>query len=167
MPRWTHVKPVYAKLGSVSHGTMRPEDLIPCLCEEYLALFARTGRRTVSPTVRRVRRIAKQFDRENTEYDFFTEGFLNESLEFLFDAMQEYAPPLASFGAHEGDGSDYGYWLADPDLTELAASCETPVYDDLAMVPEHYVGTFLIVNGNTSCYERTKNAEDTLHWSIV
>lgn len=31
-------------------------------------------------------------------------------IEALFDAINEIAPEGTYFGAHEGDGSDYGFW---------------------------------------------------------
>lgn len=31
-------------------------------------------------------------------------------LEDLFDTLNNYAPEGCFFGAHPGDGSDYGYW---------------------------------------------------------
>lgn len=32
-------------------------------------------------------------------------------LESLFDTLDSYSPKGYSFGAHLGDGSDYGYWI--------------------------------------------------------
>ena len=37
----------------------------------------------------------------------YMQYFLNEE---LFDTLNNYAPEGYYFGAHEGDGSDFGYW---------------------------------------------------------
>jgi hypothetical protein len=39
----------------------------------------------------------------------------SELLERLFDEMQTIAPEGHYFGAHEGDGSDFGFWPAEQD----------------------------------------------------
>ena len=38
--------------------------------------------------------------------------------EDMWDAMQEIAPEGHYFGAHVGDGADYGFWLVG-DLEEI------------------------------------------------
>lgn len=36
--------------------------------------------------------------------------------EYLWDLMEEISPPGCYFGAHEDDGSDYGFWPMESDL---------------------------------------------------
>lgn len=79
-------------IGSVSHGTMRPEDLIPVFVQ-YVEEFAPD---------------------QTPENAFFTD---TEDdiwlLEELFDILDSVSPPGCYFGSHPGDGSDYGWWPID------------------------------------------------------
>lgn len=86
--------------ASVSHGTMRPQDLIPRYMNairdtpEYLQIMH------VVPTHAFEDDGAAWWDSENAA--FF--------LEDLTDTLENYAPKGYYFGSHPGDGSDYGYW---------------------------------------------------------
>lgn len=88
--------------GSVSTGTTRSEDLIKAFVgfiqdhRRYLT----TDERAKSSKL--ILELALTSDPEH-RYDFLN----NE----LSDFMDEIAPPLTSFGAHDGDGADYGYWF--------------------------------------------------------
>jgi hypothetical protein len=105
-------------IGTVIHGTHRPEDLIPRFIEEASDRIA-NGHPHATPKrhvefVKRVgeiqselgdieRRIAARTDYFQTEYAMW-------DLEALFDLLDELAPTGTGFGAHEGDGSDFGFW---------------------------------------------------------
>jgi hypothetical protein len=99
------------KLGSISHGTLRSEDLIEAFASE-LARVPGHAR-----LVRKAEQVLERADeREMSE-------FLGEE---LFEAMERLAPPFAYFAASEGDGSDFGYW-PDLDALERAARCKDEV----------------------------------------
>jgi hypothetical protein len=84
---------------------MRPEDLIPSFIWELK--HQKPCHRAHSKLIREIEASMRRmkspayFDSEQTQWD----------LEALFDALGEYAPSYFYFGAHPGDGADYGYWL--------------------------------------------------------
>lgn len=95
-------------IGSVSSGTMRPEDLIP----EFLAVA--DGLRLSRADRQTVRDIARA-EREPGYYG--SDGCPGgpdvdpaEDLDTLFDLLGNYVPDYCTFGAHPGDGADYGVW---------------------------------------------------------
>ena len=90
-----------ATLGTVVSGTLQPFDLADAFATE-LACFAPDH-----PLV-------KEWDSSSYDEDALTDEQLDE-LQFLVDdlqdALQEFAPPFCYFGAHPGDGCDFGYWF--------------------------------------------------------
>lgn len=85
--------------GTVSHGTMRAENLIPCFAS-----------------------LLKELDNEGYYSDLIDEAdnmkdFESDKayllLDNLWDALADYAPAGYYFGAHPGDGADYGFWPVD------------------------------------------------------
>lgn len=83
-------------IGSISHGTLRTEDLLQAFADtlenldptdKYFALIREA--RAVDP------------DSETASY------LVNEE---LYDALNDLAPEGTYFGAHPGDGSDFGFW---------------------------------------------------------
>lgn len=97
---------VYADMGSVSSGTMRLEDLIPCfmpLLREYARENTRTDHLQFLEEIGERMEDEGYYETEESDHD----------LDELFNALQEYALPYFYFGSHPGDGADYGYWLSE------------------------------------------------------
>ncbi len=80
------------ELGSVISGTLRPQDLGPAFVETL---------REIDPE--------SEILRETDGFDWGRDD-APEMLADLVDALNEYAPDGAYFGAHPGDGSDFGFW---------------------------------------------------------
>lgn len=92
-------------LGSVSHGTLRKEDLIP--------RFSEVLKECVFMNDLPLEDFNDLIHEANTVD--FTSDRADSILEELFDALNEFAPDNAIFGAHEGDGSDFGFWELEND----------------------------------------------------
>ncbi len=65
-------------------------------------------------------------------------------LESLFEALDSYSPPYFYFGAHPGDGSDYGWWLPEGFAEEFESDGNGVKVGDLADVPKGYRGEVLV-----------------------
>ena len=85
-------------------------------------------------------------------------------LEALFDALEAYCLPYFYFGAHPGDGADYGYWLSD----EWEQGFDGLKVSDTSEVPRDYTGEVLLVNdhGNMTLYACTRGRLREV-WAIV
>lgn len=89
---------------SVSHGTLRPQDLIPTFLATFQALvgdkeykgFCST--RTLPPA---------NISDEHSWWDTEDASYL---LEDLFGVLDAIAPPGFYFGSREGDPTDFGFF---------------------------------------------------------
>jgi len=91
---------------SVSRDTMRPEDLIPA----FIAAIPDDAERA-------------RFERRLDGLTFETgdqQEEMDALLDDLFDALDAHAPEGCYFGAHPGDGSDYGFWRIEIEEEEPA-----------------------------------------------
>ena len=89
--------------SSVSHGTLREQDLIPAF-EEVLDSAGVEYDRPAA--VDKLLLGLSLTENEQEEVGFY----LNES---LFDLLDGIAPEGTYFGSHPGDGSDFGFWEAE------------------------------------------------------
>lgn len=146
-----------ATIGCMSSGTMRPADLIPD--------FAWHLRQLVEGD--EYAELLKEADEWDADTD---EGDGDEILSELFDALDEASPPYCYFGAHPGDGADYGWWIVE-DLFERHGPFDGLRVDDLSEVPVDYEGEVLHVNdhGNATLYVATNGKAWRLRevWSTV
>lgn len=95
-----------AKPGTVSEGTMRPEDLIPEF-ERILNVLDHdswTEWCGYFPTVYDACR------RDANEIGIIDQSEVYDSLESLYNRLDECSAKGYYFGAHPGNGSDYGWW---------------------------------------------------------
>ena len=104
-------------LGTVSHGTMRQEDLIPTflsvleeldkdqwqvLVDEYQDVLDEFGGLKLEP-----------IDKYGDFVPYANVEAADWLLDDLFNNLNDRAPDGCYFGAHPGDGSDYGFWLVE------------------------------------------------------
>jgi|GEM_PF-1419037 len=173
-------KPRYS-IGSVSSGTMRPEDLIPAFLsqlEHELKYGPKQDRATRKAHAALVRDITARMDElEN----YFDTDDASDDVAALEDALQSYAAPYFYFGAHPGDGADYGFWLSeswDDDVTpvdeldeqEFKSGAFMPdiKVSDTSEVPKWFRGGVVHVNerGNVTLYVKSAR-KLTEVWGIV
>jgi len=83
---------------TVIHGTLRAEDLVSAFTDEY----ERLGGRPSNVELFRSHLLLEEGESREDE--------LHYDVEDLFSLLNELAPEGTSFGAHEGDGSDFGFW---------------------------------------------------------
>lgn len=150
----------YASFGSVSHGTMLTEDLLGSLSDELAYQLRRQStrfpRKSYRKLINEAQRLIGRYPEGDTGSDLVDE---------LFDALNGFAPPYAYFGANEGDGSDYGYWLS----SNVAEDFDGLKVDNTSEVPRDYRGEVLHVNdhGNVSLYVANGRGKLRSVWAVV
>lgn len=93
---------IRTEAGSVSHGTLRSEDLIAAFSAELNALVEDHELVAEANAVLLLHGLG---------YSVMSDGdAASELVSELQDALNEHAGPGLYFGANEGDGSDFGYW---------------------------------------------------------
>ena len=118
-----------AQIGSISNSTLLIEDLIPAFLSALEELD---------------HPIAKEFRRDLN--DDANEEMLHRILVEMEDCLNDCAPPFCYFGAHTGDGSDFGFW---PDMDALE---EMPKISDPIEADKHGECVFVNDHGNVTFY---------------
>ena len=153
------------QLGSVSHGTLRPQDLMPAFLSALADL-----RQPIPGNI------------EATKYmeyvgDMFTTAAIDEDDEFwdseevqfdmddLIEALNNNLPPFVYFGTLEGDGSDFGFWVDRDALDEAITQHDVPNPDrDGCQVLEDYnVIVQVSDHGNVTMMDMDQN----VIWAVV
>lgn len=163
----------FAKVGSISSGTIRSEDLLNTFANELEGHILLNGDFLSRPENFPLR------DRLNKTVEDAREAFgddgetltpegeenASELIEELSNALESFAPPYGLFGAHGGDGACFGFWV----FVEHAKS-EVDFYSSRQheYPPDDYEGEWLHINprGNCTLYVR-ESGKDYELWSVA
>ena len=111
----------YAQPGTVSHGTLRDIDLVDAFTDALEALQQQNLYTSDGDELRlvalneHVTTVLANVEQNRTE---LRAGYADSEaclwdLEALTDCLEAFAPEGHYFGAHWGDGSDFGFWPSD------------------------------------------------------
>lgn len=99
------------EIGTISHGTLRPQDLLRSFSEAYEQYF-KTERGYRSTVASRAKMLADLLDRNDPHES--DRDLADEFLEKFIDDFNDLGSRWGCwFGCHPGDGSDFGFWPND------------------------------------------------------
>jgi hypothetical protein len=92
---------------SVSHGTLRLQDLIPAFLDELERQHPEAHEQLMLMPFGPIPAYVQD---EGDDSPWWDSEAASNLLAQLIDALDECAPEGCYFGPHEGDGSDFGFW---------------------------------------------------------
>jgi len=101
------------KPGTLIHGTLRPQDLIPVFLDELRRLDKGAFDAYVDSNPGMLPAEIPMIAFMTPSDPWWNGEGPTWALDSLFDSLGEYSPEGHYFGAHEGDGSDFGWWEID------------------------------------------------------
>ena len=132
-----------AKLGSISHGTLRTEDLLSAFASTLEDMILLNGEHFAKPENR------KERDRLNALHGEALDAWNDDGetlknkdeadyiADEISDALAQFAPPYCYFGAHMGDGSDFGFWPSIEQIDNLPFEQDRTKGEDYKDVNDH------------------------------
>ncbi len=99
----------FASPGSISYGTLRPQDLLNTFANTLAGLT--DGGADHAALIEEALGLATAIDLAGSEHNDVSSEVINE----LSDALDAYSPAGYYFGVHEGDGADFGWWAVETD----------------------------------------------------
>lgn len=95
-------KPTTLPLGTISEGTLRPEDLIPAYLSALDEIRLSKAERML------VRGLAKDVDtpQDDRKHSVYRDDIVDE----LTNILEAHCPDYTYFGSLEGDGACFGIW---------------------------------------------------------
>lgn len=91
-------KPRTLRIGSISTGTLRPEDILPEL------FYAGQQIRMSSGARQTLRKLEREFDARSEPES------LSDIMDEALSVLEDYTPDYCYLGSHPGDGADLGVW---------------------------------------------------------
>lgn len=150
-----------AKIGSISHGTLRPEDLIPDLIEHIRALDSE-GRFNS-----RLEELEKELETYEEIGELADPQYPDEVVVELMEILGEFAPPYMYFGTRAGDGAGFGFWLSEDWKRQMEEDDVLFVDDTGDERIQGHVGYVAHANdhGNLTLYRTKVELEEI--WGVV
>ena len=136
------------EIGSISTGTLRPEDLLPTFARE-------------------LERHAPDHAMVTAAYaiQVYDDGGASELINEIQAELQNYCPPFVTFGTLEGDGADFGFWPDMDSLEEALIDPEWTLIDgELYRIPrDEAVLVHVNDHGNVTVMDLNRN----VLWAVV
>ena len=110
------------EVGSISTGTLRPEDLLPTFARELERHAPDHALVTAAYAVQAREEYPDCDDNDcacdqgSCDHRVIQGGGASELINEIQEELQNYCPPFVTFGAHPGDGADFRYW---PDMERI------------------------------------------------
>jgi hypothetical protein len=95
--------------GTIIHGTMRNQDLIPAFLDVAREIAPAEYAQMVSAPFSPI----PSYALEDDSAEWWTSDEAYCLLEELFELLNLYTPEGFYFGAHEGDGTDFRFWTTE------------------------------------------------------
>lgn len=123
----------YAHIGTISHGTLRTEDLLPAFAEELEYYTHRNREELGAAETERLLALVNEAAAYYAEHEEDADELIDE----LRIELDQFAPPYCYFGALDGDGTDFGFWPC-MDVIEELPDVEACVFgEDAKSVNDH------------------------------
>ena len=109
----------YVETGSVSSGTLRPEDLIPAFIaalDDIKEAYSFDESVTEADRVDKVGRLDDMLAKIETGMEapgYWDSEEVAWDMDSLMDELNSFAPEGHYFGGHPGDPADFGFWQGD------------------------------------------------------
>lgn len=160
-------------LGTISHGTLRNEDLISAF-ESELQYLDSSESSPLAAIIARYRdgsgdAMPSEDDNPVAWEEWYETESASEYINDLADALNDMAPVFCYFGSLEGDGSDFGFWPMD--IKEVKDDEDVTVTNDLGKVGQVATPYVLVINDHGNCTLYHIDPDDNTNlaevWSIV
>lgn len=161
-------KPTTLSIGTISEGTLRPEDLIPAYLSALDGLRLTKAERA---TVREIRRKELGDGTPTNDSQMGDSDELGYDVDELTQILESHVPDYCYFGTTEGDGACFGVWVDhDSVASEVQSYGHRGLYSTQEEVLQAHPDSSHVMevndHGNATLYRRAGNRWIEV-WSVV